>query len=66
MQNLLKNKFLGLLHIIASMQVFKKLFFLAALGLCYFPWAFSSRGQQGLLFTEVCRRLPVVASYCRA
>ena len=36
--------------------------FLAALGLCCCAWAFSSCGEQGLLFIVVCGLLIVVAS----
>ena len=36
--------------------------YLAALGLRCCMWAFSSCGEQGLLFTEVCRLLIAVAS----
>ena len=36
--------------------------FLAALGLRCCAWAFSSYGEQGLLFTAVCGLLIVVAS----
>ena len=53
-------------NIIASMPFLKKLFFLAALDRLCFVWAFSGCGQQGLLFTVMCRRLTVVASYCGA
>ena len=40
--------------------------FLAALGLCCCLWAFSSCGEQGLLFVAVHRLLIVVASRCGA
>ena len=36
--------------------------FLAALGLCCCTWAFSSCGEQGLLFIAVCGLLIAVAS----
>ena len=36
--------------------------FLAALGLCCCAWAFSSHGEQGLLFVAVCGLLIAVAS----
>ena len=36
--------------------------FLAALGLCCYVWAFSSCGEQGLLFVAVRGLLIVVAS----
>ena len=36
--------------------------FLAALGLCCCPWAFSSCGERGLHFVAVCRLLIAVAS----
>ena len=45
-----------------SMCYFKKIFFLAALGLHCGVWAFSSCGEQGLLFVAVRRLLTVVAS----
>ena len=35
---------------------------MAALGVCCCAWAFSSCGEQGLLFIVVCRLLIVVAS----
>ena len=40
--------------------------FLAALGLCCCVRAFSSYGEQGLLFVVVCGLLTVVASRCGA
>ena len=40
-------------------------FFLAALGLHCFVWAFSSCGKRGLLFMAVLRLLIAVASHCR-
>ena len=42
------------------------LFFLAALGLRCCAWAFSSCGEQGLLFVVVCGLLIAVASRCGA
>ena len=39
--------------------------FLAVLGLCCFEQAFSSCGEQGLLYIAVHRLLIVVASLCR-
>ena len=36
--------------------------FLAALGLCCCAWAFSSCGEQGLLFVAVCGLLIAMAS----
>ena len=40
--------------------------FLAALGLCYCRWAFSSCSERGLLFVVVHGLLIAVASHCRA
>ena len=37
--------------------------FLAALGLCCCVWAFSSRGERGLLFVAVSELLIAVASF---
>ena len=39
---------------------------MAALGLCCCLWAFSSCGEQGLLFVVVLGLLIAVASRCRA
>ena len=41
---------------------FLKIRFLAISGLCSFVWAFSSCGEQGLLFTAVLGLLIVLAS----
>ena len=43
--------------------IFYLLLFLAALGLCCCAWAFSSCGEQGLLFVVVCRLLIAVAEH---
>ena len=40
--------------------------FLTALGLCCCTWAFSSCGEQGLLFIVVLGLLVAVASHCGA
>ena len=50
------------LFIFQFFSFFKKIYLLAALGLCCCTWAFSSCGEQGLLLVAVHRLLVVVAS----
>ena len=61
MEHPLFKKFCGRYVQSRGQSIFHYLF-LATLGLCDCTWAFSSRGNQGLLFILVQRRLLVVAS----
>ena len=63
MKKLLKIYTGGVKNIVVQIgrQIFF-FFFLAALGLRCCAWAFSSCGEQGLLFVAVCRLLIAVAS----
>ena len=62
---------LGVIHIFVSTYRLQLLFppsrstiylFLAVMGLCFCTWAFSSCGEQGLLFVVV-HGLPIVVAF---